>query len=63
MLVTPFLLNQAIPYEPNPTSCPDRVAFIAVLPDPPSRFRRKKGYTGPTAQYFNKNYKTMPKDF
>ena len=29
----------------------------------PSRFRRKKGYTGKTVQTCNKNFKTMPKDF
>jgi len=31
--------------------------------DKPSRFRRKKGYTGKTAQSCNKNFETMPEDF
>lgn len=36
---------------------------IIVQKTPPSRFRRKKGYDGPTARHFNKNYARMPKDF
>lgn len=38
-------------------------AAYAWVSDRPSRFRRKKGYTGKTAQSCNKNFKTMPKDF
>lgn len=37
--------------------------WIKPYRDYPSRFRRKKGYTGKTAQPFNKNYKRMPKEF
>lgn len=38
-------------------------AAQAQVPDKPSRFQRKKGYTGKTAQACNQNFKTMPKDF
>lgn len=37
--------------------------YVPLPPPPPSRFRRKKGYTGLTAQHCNKNYKRMPPGF
>ncbi len=59
-----FILNQQLPVKPaDETIYASETVYIPVLPDPPSRFRRKKGYTGPTAQPFNRNYKAMPKDF
>lgn len=56
-----FIFNQAIPEKPHDPVIP--TPYIPISAPPPSRFRRKKGYTGPTASIFNKNYKTMPKDF
>lgn len=60
-----FVINQAVPHDYGcgvPYQSP-RAAYTGPHEEPPFRFRRRTGYDGPTAAYFNKNFKTMPKDF
>lgn len=57
-----FIINQALPSLPNLGICQSE-APCRPASNTPSRFRRKKGYTGKTAQTCNQNYKSMPKEF
>lgn len=56
------VINQSLTEVPAVGIYNGAAAYARVF-DRPSRFRRKKGYTGKTAQSCNKNFKTMPKDF
>lgn len=59
-----FIINQALISAPAQEAYQKEAAYIPIpSTDIPSRFRRKKGYTGKTVQPYNKNYKSMPKDF
>lgn len=62
MIHETFIINQALISVPNRETYQDEVVYTPPS-DTPSRFRRKKEYTGKTAQPYNKNYKSMPKDF
>lgn len=60
-----FVINQAVPFDygRGAFGYASRFVYAGSREAPPSRFRRKKGYDGPTACHFNKNYRRMPKDF
>lgn len=42
--------------------CPKVSSSKAPSRTPPSRFRRKKQFTGKTAPIYNGNFRSMPKD-
>ena len=56
-----FIINQSLIDKPVSIVCQREAPCRSSTP--PSRFRRKKGYSGKTAQTCNKNYKSMPKGF
>ena len=58
-----FIINQMPVDVPNMEIYPDKHVYVPPSDPPPSRFRRKKGYAGKTAQHYNRNYKSMPKGF
>ena len=43
--------------------CPKVNESSVEIRKTPSRFRRKKQFDGPTASIYNKNFKSMPKNF
>ena len=50
------------PTDQNEIPCNPPLPHNPYFPRP-SKFRYKKGYTGKTAQKYNKNVKKMPKGF
>ena len=58
-----FIMNQMRFSRPNLEIFPDEYVYVPLPEPPPSRFRRKKGYAGRTAQPYNRNYESMPDGF
>lgn len=55
------ILNQRLPNSTQQPPCAEAIRIDKFVP--PSRFHRKKNITGPIVSHFNKNFKTMPKEF
>ncbi len=55
--------DDKLPRDPCSRPVVPRATILDCSRKFPSRFKRKKGYDGPTANKYNKNFTKMPEDF
>ena len=59
----PFIVNQSLVLVPRDAPVRPKACAPIRTKAYPSRFRRKKGYRGKTAQACNADYASMPDEF